>query len=86
MQVNNPEVILKAAGELRSCSTRLEIESVFTRYDIQAVEAKVQLLRGAMGVEEIYFSDGGDMAEIDSDSYEDEISIFVEGSWRFVSA
>jgi hypothetical protein len=57
------------------------VESVFAEYEIGDKEERIKLLRKCMNV-----IDTSDVAEILSvdDDYNDELKIFIEGSWRFL--
>jgi hypothetical protein len=57
------------------------VEEVFGKYDIEDKEERVKLLRKCMRV--IDTSNVTDVLTVD-DEYNDELEIFVEGSWRFL--
>ncbi|MDR1277919.1 MAG: hypothetical protein LBK02_04140 [Treponema sp.] len=57
------------------------IEQVFSEHDINDPGEKIQLLRKCMRVIDTS-NTGEDLSP--ADEYEDEVAIFVEGSWRFL--
>jgi hypothetical protein len=57
------------------------VENVFSQYDIEDREERIKLLRKCMHV--IDTSNVTDTLSIDDD-YNDELEIFIEGSWRFL--
>jgi hypothetical protein len=57
------------------------VEDVFWKYEIDDIGDRIQLLRKCMRV--IDTSNAEDKLSID-DEYNDELEIFIEGSWRFL--
>jgi hypothetical protein len=57
------------------------VEDVFRKNEIDDMEDRIQLLRKCMRV--IETSNAEDELSID-DEYNDELEIFIEGSWRFL--
>jgi hypothetical protein len=57
------------------------VEEVFDKYDVEEKEERIKLLRKCMRV--IDTSNITGTLSID-DEYNDEVEIFVEGSWRFL--
>jgi hypothetical protein len=57
------------------------VESVFTEHEIEDKEERIKLLRKCMNV--IDTSNVTEILSVDDD-YNDELEIFIEGSWRFL--
>jgi hypothetical protein len=57
------------------------VGNIFSKYEIEDKEERIQLLRKCMNV--IGTSNVADTLSID-DEYNDELEIFAEGSWRFL--
>jgi hypothetical protein len=67
--------------DLFSSFEKAQVEAVFRKYEIDDKEERIRLLRKCMQV--IDTSNVDDALSID-DEYNDELEIFVEGSWRFL--
>jgi hypothetical protein len=67
--------------DLFSSFDKDQVEAVFGKYEIDDKEERIRLLKKCMQV--IDTSNIDDMLSID-DEYNDELEIFVEGSWRFL--
>jgi hypothetical protein len=57
------------------------VENVFSEHEIEDKEERIKLLRKCMNV--IDTSNVAGALSID-DEYNDELEIFIEGSWRFL--
>jgi len=68
--------------QLSMCGARDQVEGVFGRYKIDRPEDKSALLTRCMGIEEVFYSPHEPVTE--EDVYEYDVSVFLEGSWRFL--
>jgi hypothetical protein len=72
----------KIVDDLFASFDKNSIEGVFSKYHIEEdKEERIKLLRKCMCV--IDTSNVTDILSID-DEYDDELEIFLEGSWRFL--
>jgi hypothetical protein len=74
---------MQLKGHLSSCFTEESVEGVFFKSGITDIPDKIALLRFCMGVESV--SDAPQEKLTPEQEYEDELSIFIEGSWRFLA-
>jgi len=65
------------------CVTREGIEDVFRSYNISDIPDKIGLLRLCMGVKNYSPSPSAETLTLEQ-QYDDELLIFLEGSWRFL--
>ena len=63
------------------CQSKTEVEQVFSEFKISHAPDKIGLLKLSMGVQN--FSSAPDSLTPEQ-QYEDELLIFLEGSWRFL--
>ena len=63
------------------CQSKAEVEQVFSEFKISHVPDKIGLLKLSMGAK--HFSSSPDNLTPEQ-RYEDELLIFLEGSWRFL--
>jgi hypothetical protein len=61
---------------------KVSVENVFAKHEIGEKEERIQLLRKCMNV--IDTSNVSEILSVDDD-YNDELEIFIEGSWRFLA-
>lgn len=73
-----------AKERLYSCIEKNEIESIFKEYEFTDLSDKIEILRECMGVEEIFNSPGNVELSL-NDEYEEEVEIFIEGTWRLLA-
>jgi hypothetical protein len=74
---------MQLKGRFSSCFTKESVEDVFAESCITDIPDKIALLRFSMGVESV--SDAPQEKLTPEQEYEDELSIFIEGSWRFLA-
>jgi len=65
------------------CVTKEGIEDVFRSFDISHIPDKIGLLRLCMGVKN-YSSSPSSTAFTPEQQYDDDLLIFLDGSWRFL--
>ena len=75
---------LAADSGLKFCTTKEQIEDLFAKSGIRDPEDKVFLLQKSMGVISA-FSAPSPVNLTPEQEYEDELAIFLEGSWRLLS-
>ena len=73
----------EVAARLYGCTTADQISDVFSNYNIESPEDKKELLHRCMNVEE-YFDAPHDALAAE-DEYEYIVSVFIEGTWRFLA-
>ena len=69
--------------QLFTCVSRDEIENIFDSNKISKIPDKIGLLRLCMGVKSYSLSPPVSELTLEQ-QYEDELLIFLDGSWRFL--
>ncbi|MCL2609356.1 MAG: hypothetical protein FWD94_05580 [Treponema sp.] len=72
-----------AVERLYSCTTREQISSVFSRYDINDLVDKRELLYQCMDIESYFDVPHEELSA--EDEYDYTVSVFIEGSWRLLA-
>jgi hypothetical protein len=85
--VKNLTEIIKLSTEISqqlfTCVSKDEIEKVFSTNRISKIPDKIGLLRLCMGVKS--YSPSPSVNELTLEQqYEDELLVFLDGSWRFL--
>jgi len=79
--VDDLKKIEQIKESLFNCSTKDGVDRVFSQFGINNFSVKTTFLRQSMQVQEI--SDvPNDQVLSDEDAYEDELAIFLDGTWR----
>lgn len=74
-------VATSVSEKLFFCVTVESVENVFTENKIKSINHKISLLRICMGVKDIDRTPNSLTIE---QEYQDELLLFLEGSWRFL--
>ena len=69
--------------QLFPCVSKEGIEDVFRSFSISDIPDKIGLMRLCMGVKNYSYSPSNDDLTPEQ-QYEDELLIFLDGSWRFL--
>jgi len=69
--------------QLFTCVSKEEIENVFSSNGISKIPDKIGLLRMCMGVKRYSPSPSANDLTLEQ-QYEDELLIFLDGTWRFL--
>jgi len=69
---------------LRTTKTKDDIESMFTRFEVQDMQEKIDHLDKAMYADEVFYSSGNEKntPQILSQKYDITLGMFLDGSWR----